>query len=122
MHEALALAGAGEIVRRMDGGLDAVVGERGSLVSGGERQRIALARALMRQPKLLVMDEATNAIDVEGERALLERLVAIRPRLTIVMIAHRAESLALCDRVLFMQDGRLSEPQSETARQPDPVS
>jgi ABC-type multidrug transport system fused ATPase/permease subunit len=122
MHEALALAGADEIVRRMDGGLDAIVGERGSLVSGGERQRIALARALMRKPKLLVMDEATNAIDVAGERALLERLVAIRPRLTIVMIAHRAESLALCDRVLFMQDGRLSEPQSETARQPDPVS
>jgi ATP-binding cassette subfamily C protein len=122
MQEALALAGADEIVRRMDGGLDAIVGERGSLVSGGERQRIALARALMRKPKLLVMDEATNAIDVEGERVLLERLVAIRPRLTIVMIAHRAESLALCDRVLFMDDGRLSEPQAETARRREPVS
>jgi len=109
MWDALTLAGADEIVRRMAGGLDAVVGERGSLVSGGERQRIALARALLRQPRLLVMDEATNAIDVDGERALLERLLAIRPRPTIVMIAHRAESLALCDDVLRMEDGRLLE-------------
>ncbi len=107
MWDALALAGATEIVRRMDGGLDAVMGERGSLVSGGERQRLALARALLRQPKLLIMDEATNAIDVDGERALLERLLAMTPRPTIVMIAHRSESLALCDHVVRMENGRL---------------
>lgn len=107
--EALTLAGADDIVRRMDHSLDTVVGERGSLVSGGERQRIALARAILRRPRLLVMDEATNAIDIAGERALLERLLALRPKPTILMIAHRAESLALCDRVVFMQDGRLLE-------------
>ncbi|MBS0472126.1 MAG: ABC transporter ATP-binding protein [Proteobacteria bacterium] len=107
MWDALALAGADGIVRRMEGGLDAIVGERGSLVSGGERQRIALARALLRKPSLLVLDEATNAIDVDGEKVLVERLLAIEPRMTIVMIAHRAESLALCDRVLTMTDGML---------------
>lgn len=109
MWDALALAGADGIVRRMDGGLDGIVGERGSLVSGGERQRIALARALLRRPRLLVMDEATNAIDIAGERSLLERLLAIRPRMTIVMIAHRAESLALCDRLLTIEQGRIGE-------------
>ena len=107
MWAALEAAGAGGIVRGMEGGLDAIVGERGSLVSGGERQRIALARALLRRPRVLVMDEATNAIDIEGERILLERLNAVQPRLTIVLIAHRSESLAQCTRVLHMQDGRL---------------
>jgi ATP-binding cassette subfamily C protein len=104
---ALTLTGADGVVRRLDGGLDSLVGERGALLSGGERQRIALARALLRRPKLLVMDEATNAIDIDGERALLERIVGMRPRPTIVIIAHRAETLALCDRVVHMRDGRL---------------
>jgi ATP-binding cassette subfamily C protein len=107
MWGALALTGADEVVRRMEHGLDTVVGERGALVSGGERQRIALARALLRRPRLLILDEATNAIDVPAERVLLERLAALTPRPTIVVIAHRAESLAHCDRVLRLEDGRL---------------
>ncbi len=107
LWNALAQTGADGIVRRMEGGLDAIVGERGSLVSGGERQRIALARALLRRPRLLVMDEATNAIDVAGEHALLERLSGMVPRPTTVLIAHRAETLALCDRVVRIVEGRI---------------
>jgi len=103
---ALALAGAADLVRRMDSGLDTVVGERGTLVSGGERQRLALARAILRHPRLLILDEATAAIDVAGERAILERLRALAPRPTIVLIAHRAESLALCDRIFRFEAGR----------------
>ena len=104
---ALELAGADTLVRRMDHGLETVVGERGTLVSGGERQRLALARALLRKPRLLILDEATNAVDVRGERVLLKRLVALKPRPTIVMIAHRAESLSLCERVITLKDGGL---------------
>jgi ATP-binding cassette subfamily C protein len=109
MWRCLALAGADELVRRMERGLDTMVGERGSLVSGGERQRIALARALLRRPRLLVLDEATNAIDIASERALIEGLDRLEPRPTIVMVAHRAESLALCERVLTMTGGALCE-------------
>jgi ATP-binding cassette subfamily C protein len=86
-----------------------MVGERGALVSGGERQRIALARAILRRPRLLVLDEATSAIDIAGEREILTRLRALAPKPTIVIIAHRAESLALCDRVLRFEGGSVVE-------------
>jgi len=107
MWAALELTDAAAVVRRMDLGLDAIVGERGALVSGGERQRIALARAILRRPRLLILDEAANAIDVAAERAVIERIAALSPTPTIVMIAHRPESLAPCDRVLRLEDGRL---------------
>ena len=106
MWDALALAGADQLGRRMERGLDTVVGERGTLVSGGERQRIALARAILREPRLLVLDEATSAIDVAGEREILDRLRALAPRPTIVIIAHRAESLTLCDHIYRLEAGR----------------
>jgi ATP-binding cassette subfamily C protein len=106
--EALRLAGAEEIVRRLSDGLDSLVGERGNALSGGERQRLAIARALLRDPRLLVLDEAANAIDAAGEKALLERLAALDPRPTIVMISHRAESLVHCDQVITIESGQLS--------------
>jgi ATP-binding cassette subfamily C protein len=104
---ALATAGAETLVRRMPNKLDTIVGERGSLVSGGERQRIALARALLRRPRLLLLDEATNAIDVAGEHMILERLRAEPNRPTILIIAHRDASLAACERIIELREGRL---------------
>ena len=109
LWRALALADAETLVRRMEKGLDSLVGERGALVSGGERQRIALARAILRRPRLLVLDEATNAIDIPTERLVLERICALAPQPTIVMIAHRPESLALCRTVVSLDAGRLAE-------------
>ncbi|HZD91303.1 MAG TPA: ATP-binding cassette domain-containing protein, partial [Pseudolabrys sp.] len=109
MWQALTLADAEALVRGMAHGLDTIVGERGTLVSGGERQRLALARALLRQPRLLILDEATSAIDVAGERAILRRLQARAPLLTVIIIAHRSESLALCSRVLRFAGGRVVE-------------
>ncbi|MBO9711571.1 ABC transporter ATP-binding protein [Sphingomonas sp.] len=106
--DALAQAGAAELVARMPQGLDTVMGERGTLLSGGERQRIGLARALLRKPRLLVLDEAANAIDAPAEAALLDRLAALDPRPTIVMISHREESLRWCDRVIRVEDGIVS--------------
>ncbi len=107
MWAALTLAGADTFVRAMAHGLDTMLGERGTLVSGGERQRLALARALLRRPHLLILDEATGGIDVAGEHAILGRLTTLTPRPTIIVIAHRTESLAFCARVLRFEAGRV---------------
>lgn len=112
----LEAVGADDLVRRMDLGLDTPVGERGARLSGGERQRLALARALLRRPRLLVLDEAGSALDVKSEQAVLARLMALEPRPTLLIIAHRAESLAVCDRILVLEEGRLAPSTDPTRR------
>jgi ATP-binding cassette subfamily C protein len=100
MWAALAQVDADRLVRRLHSGLDTRIGERGVMLSAGERQRLALARALLRRPAVLVLDEATNAIDIAGERVILERLAAMAGTVTILLAAHRRESLALCGSVI----------------------
>ena len=107
LWRALSLVGAEALVRAMPGGLDTLVSERGARLSGGQRQRITLTRALLRDPELLILDEATNAIDVAGEAAIFDALVALEPRPSIVVVAHRAESLSACDRLIRFEAGRL---------------
>jgi ATP-binding cassette subfamily C protein len=114
--EALAIAGADDFVRSLQGGLDTLLGERGTLISGGERQRLCLARAVLRRPWLFVLDEATSAIDVPAEHKIIGRVLGLKPRPTIVMIAHRDQSLAHCDRVLRFQNGRLAAGEPALAR------
>lgn len=107
---AIRLAGAEALIAALPEGLETVIGERGAILSGGERQRIGLARALIGMPRLLILDEAANAIDAEGEAALLDRLCALDPRPTILMISHRAESVARCDRIITVDGGIVSAP------------
>jgi len=90
-------------------GYDADVGTRGALLSGGQRQRIGLARALIRQPDLLVLDEATNAVDTATELAIQSAIDALGGRTTILIVAHRTSTIMNADRVLVMADGRITE-------------
>jgi len=120
--EALALVGATEFVARFDQGLESVIGERGSLLSGGERQRLGLARALLARPRLLVLDEAANAIDADGEAALLARIAALEQRPTILMISHREASLRYCDWIIRLEAGMAAISAVESAaRQSTPT-
>ena len=108
LWRALAVARADGLVRALPGGLDAVVGERGARLSGGERQRLAIARAVLRAPDLLVLDEATTGIELATEAAILRDLADLTPQPTILIITHRPEPLALCARVLRIEEGRVS--------------
>ncbi|WP_343808810.1 ABC transporter ATP-binding protein [Alteraurantiacibacter aestuarii] len=105
--DALELVGIADLVRTMHDGLDTRLGESGAVISGGERQRIALARSLLRKPGFLILDEATSAIDIASEREMFDRLEALENRPTIIIVAHRAESLASCDRIIMMDGGRI---------------
>lgn len=103
LWHALAQAGAADMVGAMPQGLDTPMDDRGTRLSGGERQRIALARALLRDPQLLILDEATNAIDVATEQAVIANLRRALPDATILIVAHREETLRACDRVIVLE-------------------
>jgi ABC-type multidrug transport system fused ATPase/permease subunit len=105
MHDALLLANLRELLAVLPRGVDEPLGERGASISGGQRQRVGIARALYRQPSLLVLDEATSALDAAAERALVDVLAGLRGKCTIVLIAHRISSLRLCDRVFELDHG-----------------
>ncbi|HZU51381.1 MAG TPA: ABC transporter ATP-binding protein, partial [Sphingomicrobium sp.] len=109
LWEALSIVRMDGVIGRTGEGLDVEVSERGIRFSGGERQRIALARAILRDPQILILDEATNAIDIETEAAIFARLTSVRPELTIIVVAHRPSTLAMCDRIIRLEDGRLVE-------------
>ncbi|PLK24011.1 hypothetical protein C0V72_06415 [Porphyrobacter sp. TH134] len=105
MWRALELVCMDDIVRRLPGGLDGTMGEVGATLSGGERQRIALARGLLRRPQVLILDEALAAVDIPAEHRILGNIRKAMPGLTMVIVAHRPESLALCDTILTFRQG-----------------
>ncbi len=106
---ALDLASIGDLVRSLPDGLNTLAGDRGTRFSGGERQRFSLARALLRQPSLLILDEATSALDWENQQMILAAIEGLRGKLTILTIAHRPSLIGLADQVVAMADGRIVE-------------
>jgi ATP-binding cassette, subfamily C, bacterial len=108
LREALRRAAADEFVARLPDGLDTVVGDRGAVLSQGERQRLALARGFLRQPRLLVLDEATNSIDSESEGRILGVIERI-PGITTLLIAHRLSTIRRADFIYVIESGQVVE-------------
>jgi ABC-type multidrug transport system fused ATPase/permease subunit len=101
------MAHVDEFISQLSNGVNYVVGDRGSRLSGGQRQRIALARALLRNPDLLLLDEATSALDSESESIIRASIRELSGQLTIVLIAHRAETMQLADQILVFHRGQI---------------
>jgi ATP-binding cassette, subfamily C, bacterial len=109
LWHALSMAAADDFVRALPQGLNTVVGDRGVLVSGGERQRLSLARALLRLPKLLILDEATNALDPENERRIQQAIERLHEQITIVIITHRLSTIGNADVIHVIDHGAIVE-------------
>ena len=107
--EALKEAQLDEFVRGLPEGLDTGIGERGIRLSGGQRQRIGIARALFEDPEVLVLDEATSALDNETEAAIMDSINRLHGRKTLVIIAHRLQTIEKCDMVYRVEKGRIAK-------------
>lgn len=106
---ALALASADRFVMALPDGLDTIAGEQGRQFSCGERQRLTLARALLRRPQLLVLDEATSHVDAEHEREIQRAVESLRGQMTLLVITHRLATLRAVDMIYVMEQGRIVE-------------
>jgi ABC-type multidrug transport system fused ATPase/permease subunit len=103
------------MVNELPEGLRTVVGERGIRLSGGQRQRIGIARALYHDPDVLVLDEATSSLDTETEREVMDTVRSLRGDKTLLIVAHRLSTVALCDRLYRLEQGRVVEEGSASS-------
>jgi len=97
-----------DLVKSLPEGLDSVVGERGVRLSGGQRQRIGIARALYSEPELLVLDEATSALDSQTEAEVMDAVLGLKGKKTILIVAHRLSTVQRCDFIIQLKDGAVS--------------
>lgn len=109
VHQALEDANAREFVDSLPHGTDTVVGERGARLSGGRKQRLAIARALIRDPRVLILDEATSALDNHSEALVQQALSRLLLGRTVFVVAHRLSTVRDADRIVVMDRGRVVE-------------
>jgi ABC-type multidrug transport system fused ATPase/permease subunit len=107
IHQSISTAHLSEMVDSLPEGIDTQVGERGGRISGGQRQRLGIARAMFTKPRLLVLDEATSALDGESEAIISATIAALKSEVTVLMIAHRLSTVRQADLVVYVADGRV---------------
>jgi ABC-type multidrug transport system fused ATPase/permease subunit len=107
VNEAIQVAQLSEFIATFPTGVDTQVGERGAKISGGQRQRLGIARAMFTKPKLLVLDEATSALDGETEANISDAISSLKGSVTVVLIAHRLSTVRHADLVVYLEDGKI---------------
>ena len=105
--QALEIAQLADFVHKLPNGLDAHVGERGLKISGGQRQRLGIARAMFTNPKLLVLDEATSSLDGQTESDISESINKLKGSVTVLIVAHRLSTVRNCDQIIYMDKGEI---------------
>lgn len=113
VRRALSLARLDDLVAHLPAGLDTEIGERGARLSGGQRQRIGIARALYRDPSILVLDEATSALDGRTEQGVMEAINALQGQKTLIIVAHRLTTVERCDRIIRLEGGRVVDDRTQ---------
>ena len=108
IKELLKFVQLNEVVQNLPNKENTLIGERGIKLSGGQQQRIGIARALYNNPKLLIFDEATNALDVLTENEILNSIDSLDKNFTVLMIAHRLDLVKRFDKIVYINNGRLS--------------
>jgi ATP-binding cassette subfamily B protein len=109
LRKALQLAGALDFVEELEDGIETMVGDRGAMLSGGQRARVSLARALLKKPSLLILDEASSALDAETERRIQENLLSTGSGRATIAVAHRLSTIRNANEILAMVDGAVVE-------------
>ena len=107
--EAAKIANAHEFILETESGYDTVIGDRGMKLSGGQRQRLTIARAILKNPQILILDEATSALDSESERLVQDALEKVMKNRTSIVIAHRLSTIQHCDNIVVMREGSIIE-------------
>lgn len=109
IHRAAKAAAVHDFIMSLPQGYDTNLGENASLISGGQAQRLQIARALLRRSSILILDECTSALDPENQRIILDTIMRIKKDKTTIFITHKADVMKRCDRVLCLSDGRIAE-------------
>jgi subfamily B ATP-binding cassette protein MsbA len=107
--EAAKIANAHDFIVASENGYDTVIGDRGSKLSGGQRQRLSIARAVLKNPSILILDEATSALDTESERLVQDALEKLMNNRTSLVIAHRLSTIRNADMICVFHEGRIVE-------------
>ena len=109
VEDAAEIAGLSQDLRDFPAGYDQLVGERGITLSGGQKQRTALARAVMREPRILILDDSLSAVDTFTEEKILKNLRGVRSARTTLFVSHRISTIKDADLICVMHDGRIIE-------------
>jgi ATP-binding cassette subfamily C protein len=109
LDRAVSIAHIDDHIRSLPRGLDTMIGEFGIRLSGGQRQRIGIARAMYRDPEVLILDEATSSLDNETEQSIANSIENLRGKKTLLIIAHRLSTVRNCDRIVFLKAGKIDD-------------
>ena len=109
IKKVIQISGLDIFVSKLENNLDTFIGENGVKLSGGQRQRLSIARALYKDPQILIFDEATSALDVNTEKSVMDSISKISREITLIMVTHRLSSLSNCDRVIKLKNGRVEK-------------